>query len=577
MASLVEFRLIEAILRDQSSENNRILAAALSKSGFVDGLKPTVVAVRLPMESEYRDFWELPYEPGIKLKLILSLIQARAVLAFARNLTANGRRELEDIKFIAREDATSQLEQIGGTEATQVIARAREVERAIYEIGASLLPPSLDQLPISAISPYQPFEALREVEIDWLGARQRLKPLIILDDVHTLHPEQLDGLFRALARREIKIGRWLMMRMDALSPSTVLRSKTIDERPGVKTDRDFLPIFMQSPSQRRTERAQFRRMAADMADRYLRRVQTLSERNFSRFADLLSEEPPTLSAGKLAELQKKVQREQASLNVPEGRRRKIDDIVKRYAKSAQSIDVEDDVRTAMSRILINRYAVRIRDVSPSLFDTDGPETRKPLKANSEIADAARLVLRSEFQRPFHYGFDDLCDASNENAELFLQLAGAMVERMETKAIRNHDPALTPSQQQSVLKEKSDAIIDAWNFPFVRKIRSIVDVIANECLNKSLEPNASLGAGANAVGIPEAQMDALLHDGEAAMVLKYAIAYGALVAVREYGQGGKSWCLLELSGPVCLSYGLTFKRGGFLEWNAEILTRKIEGL
>jgi hypothetical protein len=54
------------------------------------------------------------------------------------------------------------------------------------------------------------------------------------------------------------------------------------------------------------------------------------------------------------------------------------------------------------------------------------------------------------------------------------------------------------------------------------------------------------------------------EDELSLVLKFAIAYGAIIAVRNYGQGGKEWCLLELSGPVCLRHGLTLKRGGFLE-------------
>jgi hypothetical protein len=69
MASLVEFRLIESILRDQSSESNRTLASALTASGFTHGEVPLIAAVRIPMESEYRDFWELPYDAAIKTKL----------------------------------------------------------------------------------------------------------------------------------------------------------------------------------------------------------------------------------------------------------------------------------------------------------------------------------------------------------------------------------------------------------------------------------------------------------------------------------------------------------------------------
>src|SRR5258708_25170319 len=105
MASLVEFRLVERVLRDQNKENNRVLARAFAACGFAADEVPTVAAVRIPMESEYRDFWELPYDAAIKTKLILSLIQARTVLGLARNFTANGRRTADSIRFIARDDA----------------------------------------------------------------------------------------------------------------------------------------------------------------------------------------------------------------------------------------------------------------------------------------------------------------------------------------------------------------------------------------------------------------------------------------------------------------------------------------
>jgi hypothetical protein len=127
------------------------------------------------------------------------------------------------ILIVAREEAEAQLDQIGGTTAENVLKRARAVERAIYSIGASLLPPDVNDIPPEAREPYQPFEAIREIEINWNGEAVRLRPLIILDDVHTLHPQQFESLFQMLTRREMKVGRWMMMRMDALSPSTVFR------------------------------------------------------------------------------------------------------------------------------------------------------------------------------------------------------------------------------------------------------------------------------------------------------------------------------------------------------------------
>ena len=571
MASLVEFRLVEVILRDLSSVNHRVLGGALAASGFTDGERPLVAAVRLPMESEYRDFWELPYDPHVKTRLVVSLIQARVILALVRNLTASKRRSPTDIRFVPRDDAAAQLALIGGDHPETIIARALEVERAVYRIGASLVPPRLEDIPAAAHAPYQPFEALKHLEIEWKGNPIVLKPLVILDDVHTLHPEQFDGLFRIMARREVRVGRWMMMRMDALSPNAVFRSRGEESLPGLKRERDYLDIFMQSENDRDADRKRFRKMATDMANRYLQLVKPLRDRGFTEFSSLLSEEPPVLTAARRMELRTLLDRDQRKLGITAQRRAKIDEIVQRYVAGATRTDLEEDMQLAMVRVLMHRYAARIAS-QPSLFGEEhDPEPRKPLKAKSDVAEAARIFLNEEFGRPLHYGIDVVCDASNENAELFLQLAGALVDRMETRAIRNQDPALSPHQQQSALREKATAVVDAWAFPYARKVKGLVEAIAKACRDVSLKPNARLGAGANAVGILECDMEGLLGDGsDLTETLKYAIAYSGLVAVRNYGQGGKVWCLLELPGLVCLRNALTLKRGGFLDWRVDDL-------
>lgn len=564
MASLVEFRLVEGVLRDQNSDNNKLLARAFTASGFADGERPVVAAVRVPMESEYRDFWELPYEPAVKTKLIMSLIQARTVLGLMRNLTAQRRREPQSIRFVAREDSEAQLEQIGGTAAEKVMMRARAVERAVYSIGASLVPPAVSEIPADARDPYQPFEAIRDIEIDWDGEPLRLRPMVILDDVHTLHPAQFEALFRTLAKREIRFARWMMMRMDSLSPSAIFQSSDDDALPGLKRDRDYIDIFMQSDG-RTDDRRQFRKMATDMANRYLRLVEPLRDRRHEQFRDLLREEAPSLPPGQFAELTALVAREQRALGISDARRRKIEEIVSRYVKGAKTADLAREVVLVMVRVLMHRYAVRTAGQTKSLFPDQEPEPKQALKAKSSVADAARIALHQMYGRPYHFGLEDLCDASNENAEIFLQLAGALVARMETRAIRNEDPALTPAAQQSTLKGRATEMVDAWSFPFSGTINKLVDRLALECLDASKEANASLGSGANAVAVPESEMiDLLAGTSELAFALKYAIAYSAIIAVRNYGQGGKLWCLLELSGPVCLKYGLTLKRGGFLE-------------
>ena len=103
---------------------------------------------------------------------------------------------------------------------------------------------------------------------------------------------------------------------------------------------------------------------------------------------------------------------------------------------------------------------------------------------------------------------------------------------------------------------------------------MVDRIALDCRDISLSENARLGAGANAVGIKEHEFETLLSsDKELALVLKYAVAYNAIKIQRNYRQGGKFWCLVELSGIVCLAHGLTLKHGGFLERDLSYLQKQ----
>ncbi|WP_217899055.1 hypothetical protein [Oceanicola sp. 22II-s10i] len=552
--------MVESILRDQNSDTNKPLARALGDAGFVVDGRPHVAAVRIPMESEYRDFWELPYDEAVRTKLAFWLVQARAMLGLIRGLTARGTRALDQIRFIPRADFETQVEQIGGLDAEGVRRRALEVERAIYSVGSGLVPPSLEELPYEATAPYAPFDVIQAVEIDWDGQPLELRPLAMLDDIHDLHHAQLEALFRTLSHREMRFGRWMMMRLDALSPGAVLRSP--DSQPGHNRTqgRDFLDIHMQLDSDKGAARKKFRRMALGMADLYLPMIPTFRNRP-PPLRSLLSGAAPKLTDAQLRDLRETTDKDQRRLEITDERRASIDELVAGYAKKGA---VGDDVAVAMSRILLHRYDKRRANVTPSLFgDDDDPDPRNPLKADAGVAHGARVHLHHQFGRPFHFGADDVCDASNENAEVFLGFAGALVGEVETRAVRRKPLELDAKVQQAVLRDEAERIIREWAFPQATRVRALVRAIGRACVDRTLEPNAPLDAGANAIGILEEEFKMLPSDDPILLVLKHAVASGAVTIERDYGQGGKLWCLIELTGTVALAFGLTFVRGGFI--------------
>ena len=285
---------------------------------------------------------------------------------------------------------------------------------------------------------------------------------------------------------------------------------------------------------------------------------------------LLSEESQQISNSKLAELTKHVAATQNRLKISDARRAEIEATVEDFRKGATS---SDDIRLAMLDILMHRYFNRTKGQA-TLFGDDEPEPSRPLVANAGVYEAARLQLLHRYERPFYFGADDLCDASSENAELFLQLSAILIDTIATQVIRSKPPVLDSATQHRLLRERARRIIEAWNFPYFEKVRQLVSNIASRCVETSRQPNGWLVP--NAYGVLQSDFESMASsNSELASVLQFAVAYNAILVVPQYECKNKEWCVLEMGGPVCLAHGLTLKRGGFLEGTTEELATLLE--
>ncbi len=574
LARLFEYPTFHTLAQNRNFEGHKDISAALVACDAMNEMLPKVLGFRLPLETDYRDFWEFGYREELKSNLMTALLQARAVLGWFRHLKKAGIDE-RDVKIITRPEAAAFVDTIGGIEGSAIRERAARVENAIYQVMNSLIAPEESALPADATQPYRPFDIIDRISIPFSGGQSvsiELIPLAIFDDAHLLHPEQFRSLEKFLMRRELRVARWMIARFDILVPQDALRSVSLDAAdaakfPGVSADRETEVILLQSSGIRRTERTRFRRMAKDMASRYLRRMPVLSERGLTNITNLLGDTAVTISENELTKLRKSVQSVQKSLNVNANDRAKLETQIDEFKKADS-----EEIRLQMLKVMMHRFAGRRRRQAPTLFDNgDQDESDVRVSANDNVYASAIFNLFHDHGRPYYFGIDDVCDASNENAEQFLQLTAELVEEIVTQVARGKPVLLTPQKQNTLLRKCGEKFIHGWNFPHDQKVKSLVQEIANRCFAKSREPNGAVIA--NAIGIPQDQFDQMAEDHPTlATVMQFAIAYNAVSLVPHYSCKERNWCLLELGGMVLLKHGLTLKRGGFIESTTDELSK-----
>jgi hypothetical protein len=150
----------------------------------------------------------------------------------------------------------------------------------------------------------------------------------------------------------------------------------------------------------------------------------------------------------------------------------------------------------MVAVMLHRYDKRRG--GPSLFGAeDDQEPSRPISANSSVYEAARLHLLQKFDRPYYYGIADLCDASSENAEQFLQLATVLVETSATQIIRSKPAYLSAATQHKLLRQRGEQIIDGWSFPQHLLVRRLATEMAARCVKVTAQPNGWLTPNASA--------------------------------------------------------------------------------
>lgn len=323
-AKLYEYPVLIGLLRQRGNPAFRSLLTTMTDLNVIENGKPKFLACRLPLESDYGEIWEFPYPEDLREGLFKAFVQARAMLAWFRHLDRAG-IGAERVSIVASGSSAAALDSIGGDRGPNLLKRALEVERQIYSAVGALLAPKAEDIGNAVTQTYRPFDSIQQFRIEVEGDTPLdLQPLLVLDDAHNLSSSQFGNVTRWLARRELRIARWILTRWDVLPPEEAIASILLDENdsslPGITTARDITLVSFQRVTGRREHRQTFRKMAKDMANRYLSQMQQFASRRLDDLASMLDNSPEHLTVTRTRELQQSVSAAQKNLHVSDDRR-----------------------------------------------------------------------------------------------------------------------------------------------------------------------------------------------------------------------------------------------------------------
>jgi hypothetical protein len=574
LAQILEFESLTTLCLPDGGVNNKALVSVLEDRRLtVDGL-PRVVAYRLSMSTIFRGIWELPYPESIRTTLLRAYVQAKAVLGWYRQLESLSIPD-EQIEIVLDGSADSLRSITRADNSAAFRGYAKEIELGIFKLATALVPPPEAQMAGDFINTsYDVFEGLKAIRIVDSPLRPgetiSLRPMIIIDDAHELHPTQFIQLRDWLKSKAMGVSRWIMSRADIVAPEdyrAALEDDTASSTtavPGSTVGRDYVIRLLQF-----RKKEKFKPTAVDIAKRYIDSIPEFSRRSIKDLSHGIDGKSASLPAGELKDLKESVKKLGTAVRFSD---RLVEKLRARVPGSAR-----EDEGLAALRILMHRESRKQPQMGLLEDEQRDIAVSDDRQAAASLVDGARIQLMHEYERPFYYGMDKLIAASNYNIEQFIRLADVLVDQLLARTIRNRTFELDARSQHAALVGASKSIIREWDFPFHSAVQTLVERIGRRCVEKTLQPNAPLDDGANAYAVLQDEMDRVLQRSERlTRVLHFACAYQALIMVPQYRCKGKVWCVLELGAIPCMAYGLTLNRGGFLEGTLSELDSLVDG-
>lgn len=570
-------RLAEQVQRTSDRIYDELMDFATER-GFIQDGRPVVFGARISFERDYRELALIGYTPHRAHELMLSLLGARAVLSWRQAFEDAGIAP-EDVNIVPTPLGGARLEHLGGTNFGKVAERAAQVESIIYGLTASFVPPSEEDLLQRLGSPFYPLLAFDGFKVP--SYAEPLKPLLMIDDAHWADRAQHKALMEHLTLREVTLARWVLQRMEALDARDALiwgEAGAVPATDNIQRKRTIVDVRMtQTPEEKRgAVRKAFRRAAAEIASRYMAQLPDLSRNGVTTLSGLDGKAVAT--ERQKEQIRQLSESAAAELKIPPVQVEQIRQRVYNYLGRQPDLDTET-IAPAMVSILLHRQFNRTPQ--QALFDAGADESLAEevvVEADIEVAAGAQVHLWHKVKVPYLGGLDTVADLGTENVETFLELAWELVRLLQTQEITRGDRSMSldVKQQHDAIRKASERIIREWSFPHAISVRKLVTGIVEICLARSLEPNAPLGGGANAIGIERSDFAKIMEQPKLVETLRFGVGYNAFTLIHGRKTKGKIWTILELSGPIIAFNGLTPRRGGFVPITLANLADLLDG-
>lgn len=555
--------LLAVHARRQPSDQD--LVERLTELGILADSGPRALGIYIQCDSSLRDIANLPPNQPL-LRLFNTLLDTRILVLFLRAV-----RRLQVAGCLTLSDECILQPLPSGDAPPPLFAEARSLPRLEElcarienDFGSLLNSFPDDPLPTS-IHPHARVYSLAYLaqQIQQNEALADLLPVIMLDDVQELYPDQRKHLGAEFMRRS-SVPRWLAVRTHVFGLEELISLEGADQGREYR-EIPLDEIFQEKPSV-------FGKFAANVVHRRLQYTDSLQHVPIGDFKDLLREPPESVGADVARKVVHSMSKRAGDVRQGTGFQKRLEsfrDETKEPLPFVRLVQIEQEMigfeRQANKRQLTLLPELEVLEVS-----------------NWKTAEAAKLFASKRAKYPYYWGFETLSSVASGNVEQLLSTGATLVDRMIYRAELDRDKAISAKEQEEILKRCADDYYGALEEKHRRgsAIRQFVDNLGLFFEEVTYRPNAPIAPGVNGFGLTRGEIERAagpnVKTREAQVfrqVLTNAVAGNVLsVRVTKQGQAGAEKIVFYFNRFLCLRFRLPLNYGGWQHLPTELLVR-----